>query len=315
MTYAPATIAAVGALWEAAGGLNDGIVGNTAHTYGYHLGRDRIYTIPPGLGDQDYSVRQSARDRAGLSDAASAIDLAPAAGLSIAQLRRLTRWLWDACIAGDPDTADLREVIGSEDGVTVYGWNALGVRSALVAGYGDLSHLGHTHLSWFRDAEGRDHTAILRRGLAEVGIMGPTLGFAPVGDQPAPGSTVDLLAGRDLLSPSDPRPAPEGLRFGPYAAGLTGLAVVAVGEFRRISDSAQADVDGNIPPADGSRVAVYLVNGAVNGVPFGVLAAALVADCGPLAAPAPSAPAVDEAAIRADQRAKDRAEVGTHFLP
>ena len=50
-----------------------GIVGDTAHDDGYHLGEDRIFA-PGGLGNKDYSVRHP-RDKSGLSNFASAIDI------------------------------------------------------------------------------------------------------------------------------------------------------------------------------------------------------------------------------------------------
>jgi hypothetical protein len=70
-----------------------GVVGNTAHVMGYHLGRDRIYTIPPGSSGADYSI-QTARDKAGLSDAAAAIDIKFESDYLV--LRRLSVWLQNA---------------------------------------------------------------------------------------------------------------------------------------------------------------------------------------------------------------------------
>lgn len=156
MSYAPPTLRDLGAYLTAHGVENLGIVGDTAHTYGYHLGRDRIYG-PNGRGDADYSV-QLARDKAGLTDAASAIDLGDAA----TSLRALTRWLWDQCLAGAPDTADIREVIGSADGVTVYGWSSKSP-GQLILNYGDSSHLWHTHVAWLRDSEVRDKRPLFGR--------------------------------------------------------------------------------------------------------------------------------------------------------
>jgi hypothetical protein len=123
-----------------------GIVGDMAHIGGYHCGADRVTT-------RDYSVVESGRDRAGLSNAASALDIGDFdlvhAGRRIA-LRSLSAALVAACLSGDIRTRDVREVIYSPDGVTVARWDRLGVRSS-----GDSSHLWHTHISMFRDAEGR----------------------------------------------------------------------------------------------------------------------------------------------------------------
>jgi hypothetical protein len=123
-----------------------GIVGDMAHIGGYHCGADRVTT-------RDYSVVESGRDRAGLSNAASALDIGDFdlvhAGRRIT-LRSLSTALVTACLSGDIRTRDIREVIYSPDGVTVARWDRLGVRSS-----GDSSHLWHTHVSMFRDAEGR----------------------------------------------------------------------------------------------------------------------------------------------------------------
>src|SRR3989337_3473133 len=68
--YNPASLRALGAFWTGQGGVNLGVVGDTAHAakgYSYHLGADQLAATA-------YSTK-TARDRAGLSNAASAIDL------------------------------------------------------------------------------------------------------------------------------------------------------------------------------------------------------------------------------------------------
>ena len=147
--------------WVARGGVHLGIVGSMAsHCRGYHLGRDRIYGpiacrrggVPrPGQGDADYSV-QAARDRAGLSNAASAIDLGRLGG-SLPELYRFSRWLVERCRANAPGTDAIREIIYSPDGRTVLRWDReRGHTSAPRSGEGDNSHLTHTHLSFYRDS-------------------------------------------------------------------------------------------------------------------------------------------------------------------
>lgn len=162
MTFAPATLTALGTYWTAQGGINLGIVGNQKHCRGYHLGRDRIFsncackpdgTCEPGGGYGDYSVSQSQRDKNGLTNAASAIDLGKLNG-SLPELRKFSDWLAKRCLAGHPTTNDIREVIYSPDGKRVFGFKD-GV-STLILGYGDNSHLTHTHISWYRDSEARD---------------------------------------------------------------------------------------------------------------------------------------------------------------
>jgi hypothetical protein len=121
-----------------------GIVGDAAHvsTGGYHVGRDDL-ARHRRLG-YDYSVVESARDRHP-TDAASAIDFTGASWW-----RPLTLWLVDQAGAGAPGTEDIREIIYTPDGRSVHRWDRLGRR-----GTGDSSHLYHTHVSFFRDSEGR----------------------------------------------------------------------------------------------------------------------------------------------------------------
>jgi hypothetical protein len=158
MSYAPPSIRAVAALWESKGGVPLGIVGDTRHVRGYHLGRDRIYA-PGGEGDRDYSI-QTPCDKRGLTDAASAIDLGRLYG-SLADLQRFSRWLVERCRAGAPGTDQIREVIYSPDGRLVLRWDReRGVSSAPRAGEADDTHRYHTHISFYRCFEQQDKTAI-----------------------------------------------------------------------------------------------------------------------------------------------------------
>jgi hypothetical protein len=162
MTYNPDSLKELGAYWTAQGGVNLGVVGNTAHTQGYHLGKDRIYDgSGPGIGDNDYSVK-TARDKAGLTNAASAIDLGRLDG-SLKALRMFSTWLVAEARKNAPGTSDLREIIYSPDGATVLRWDRQrGYSSAPRTGEADDSHLTHTHISWYRDAQARDHTTAFR---------------------------------------------------------------------------------------------------------------------------------------------------------
>lgn len=178
MTYAPKTISALASYWVAQGGVNLGIVGNTAHTKGYHLGKDRIYDgSGPGIGDADYSVKL-ARDRAGLTNAASALDLGRLDG-KLSELQRFSKWLVAQCKARPTEYRDIREIIYSPDGTAVKRWD----NQAKVlytggdgTGQGDWSHRTHTHISFFRDSEAR----------AKVQLFQPFFATAPVeADMPA----------------------------------------------------------------------------------------------------------------------------------
>jgi hypothetical protein len=149
MTYAPASLKAAQTYLKARTGLpwaGLGIIGDAAHDGGYHCGDDRC-------DDDDYSIDESARDRRGLTNAASALDVGNFGGL-----RKFSVWLVGECQRGAVDTLDIREVIYSPDGRTVKRWDRLGRRTS-----GDTSHRVHTHISYFRDSEHRDKTALFKR--------------------------------------------------------------------------------------------------------------------------------------------------------
>ncbi|TDC64229.1 hypothetical protein E1258_08695 [Micromonospora sp. KC207] len=143
-----------------------GIVGGASHRGGYHCGSDRVV---PG----DYSVVESTRDSAGLTLDASGLDIGTFSVTSAGRthnLRSLSLWFVQQCVAGAADTRDIREIIYSPDGKTVRRWDRLGKRST-----GDSSHLWHTHFSFFRDSTkaGRDQTPLFRRYLSEIGLISP----------------------------------------------------------------------------------------------------------------------------------------------
>lgn len=173
MSYAPATLQAARSFYittvRAAGydidPLSVGIVGDDSHAKsgtGYHLGKD-------ALKSDAYSIVESSRDRNGLTDAAAALDLG---WFSIVvhgktcNLRSFSAWLVKQCQNDEPDVRFIREVIYSLDGQTVKRWDRLGRRTT-----GDSSHLTHTHESHFRDTEGQDKTAHLRRYFTEIGFL------------------------------------------------------------------------------------------------------------------------------------------------
>lgn len=142
MSYAPQSLLDVRDYLRSRTGLSLaslGIVGDQAHTYGYHLGKDRLPT-------DDYSAR-TARDRAGLSNAASALDIG-----SFGRLRELTAHLVRWARAGR--LGDVREIIGPGSDGRAYRWDHLSGWSAVRRAAGD-SHEWHTHISFYRDAEQR----------------------------------------------------------------------------------------------------------------------------------------------------------------
>lgn len=114
--------------------LMGGILGDAAHTYGYHRGRNYV-------SSNDYSV-QLAADKQGDGEAASALDLS----WSTAQpqydvSKRLLNAKNDSRI-----TDVIRSFFGSTDGKTVIGWDYQGQYAVS----SDDSHLWHVHLSILR---------------------------------------------------------------------------------------------------------------------------------------------------------------------
>lgn len=151
MTYAPADLLAVRQYVMGHTGLDAssvGIAGDPAHASsgGYHEGNDDLANA--GRLDSDYSKRESPRDRPG-SNAASAEDIGDF-NRDGKTLRQLSLFVVAKCQAGDPRCNDIREIIYTPDGSAVRRFDRLGIRST-----GDSSHLYHTHLSFFRDSEGR----------------------------------------------------------------------------------------------------------------------------------------------------------------
>lgn len=178
MSLAPANLLTVAKYWTTHKGVNLGIVGDAAHTAGgtsYHLGRDHLL---PGA----YSAR-TARDRAGLSVYASAIDLGMLNG-TFSELRAFSKWLVDQCRHGARDTLDIREVIYSPDGQTVLRWDREnGIASQPHDGEADMTHRTHTHVSWYRDSRSRSQVGPFRRYI----------------EGPAPTHTIHIAAGATFV--------------------------------------------------------------------------------------------------------------------
>lgn len=165
MTTAPKTILDAREVWRRETSLpwvSLGIVGDAAHADGgdsYHLGADQL------RDSASYSKTESPRDSKPTNDA-SALDIgfwSKTIDGKGHNLRTFSTWLVAECAAGTADTKDIREVIYSPDGKTVKRWDRLGKRST-----GDLSHLEHTHISYFRDSAGRDKAALFERYFTEI---------------------------------------------------------------------------------------------------------------------------------------------------
>lgn len=219
MTFAPASLLALRSFLHPLTGLSAvslGIVGDTAHAAkgtSYHLGAD-------DLSATAYS-RQTARDVAGLSNAASAIDIG-----TFPRLRAMSMWLVVQARQNAPGTSDMREIIYSPDGVNVLRWDReRGYASVPKTGEADDSHRSHTHISWYRDAEKRDHVVAFRPFFVPIpdtatedivkvySVPGQTSGAWPAGTAIHPGPTgassgVTTVTRRFLLVGQDHPTAP-----------------------------------------------------------------------------------------------------------
>lgn len=174
MTYAPPTLSELGKFWVAQGGRNLGIVGDTRHQAkgtSYHLGRSQLATGA-------YSAR-TARDKRGLTDAASAIDLGLLGG-SLARLRDFSLWLLGECRRNAAGTSDIRELI-YWDPVrnAVMRWDReRGSASQPKTGEADMSHRTHTHVSYYRDSEKRPKVAVFRPYFREAPTVDQFITYA-----------------------------------------------------------------------------------------------------------------------------------------
>jgi hypothetical protein len=129
-----------------------GIVGDVAHSFGYHLARNE-------LPSTDYSV-QYALDHEGDPGSASALDVDLGPELMITVTNRLLR----AAQERDPRLAGVREFCGTTDGYNTHPFD-LATRQDGPLNSWDSSHLWHVHISFYR-AYSENYDAI--KGVASV---------------------------------------------------------------------------------------------------------------------------------------------------
>lgn len=170
-TYAPADIIAIQTLWHRALGTPAdvaAVVGRGRRCDTYHCGaRDlrRRGQAPEQIAWQ-YAVLESLRDRGGLTDAASALDLPT----PTQALRDVITRVVHLANRGDNRCRDVRAVRWSPDGRLCRRWDDLDECGPL----DDRQHLRFAHLALYRDGEGRrarrDNVGgLLADLLAEVG--------------------------------------------------------------------------------------------------------------------------------------------------
>jgi len=162
-----------------------GIVGDTNHTSGYHLGPDRIQ-------GPDASVKLP-RDVTGAHQfptAACAYDM----GMGWNASRLWLAWLVNECRTGT--FPQVREIIGSLDGVHKQYFS--GPRGFATERFTGENHVTHTHISVYRDSAATDHSPLLRRFLEPARTRGENL--------PAfPGRLMKFTEGQPRLKGDDVR--------------------------------------------------------------------------------------------------------------
>lgn len=135
--------AAIYSLWNNVHGkipraVLSGIVGDVAHSFGYHLARR-------DLSSGDYSVTL-AKDRLGSSANASALDISLPPDL----MKIITTRLLNAAKANDPRLAALREFCGTTNGTITHPYDLSDHQDGPLGSW-DASHLWHIHLSFYRE--------------------------------------------------------------------------------------------------------------------------------------------------------------------
>jgi len=153
-----------------------GIVGDSNHYNGYHLG-------PQDLPPDDYSLIQP-RDSSGalLGNYASAIDVAT----GWADSRAWFTWLVNHL----DDFPDLVEVVGSRDGETDEYWYWRPWTGWVRSFPWNGSHLTHYHLGFFRDSVFRTQTNIFTNWYNQS-VLKPPTSITTLGPKPIPVVQVD----------------------------------------------------------------------------------------------------------------------------
>lgn len=146
MAIAPQAIETLYGTVTVGGKQLGGIVGDAAHSFGYHLARNQL----PG---DDYSVVLPL-DKQGASDCASALDIS----LGPAEMIMVTKRLLAAARNHDPRLRALREFCGTTDGQHTHPYDLSNGQDGPLDSWDD-SHLWHVHLSFYR-AYANNHDAL-----------------------------------------------------------------------------------------------------------------------------------------------------------
>lgn len=147
-----------------------GIVGNVAHSFGYHLARNDL----PG---DDYSV-ELARDHGGDGSNASALDV----HFDPPHMILVTKRLLAAAKAHDPRLAGLRSFCGTTDGYNTHPYDLATGQDGPLNSW-DSSHLTHIHMSFFRD---------VANNAAALAPIADVINGVPITPKDAPMSKAEL---------------------------------------------------------------------------------------------------------------------------
>jgi len=170
-----------------------GIVGDAAHTSGYHLGPDRIHHP-----DRDYSTRLH-RDKTGAHlhpKYACAYDM----GMGWQRSRTWLAWLVDQCRKGN--FPQVREIIGSLDGHKKQCWDF--ADGFVTRAYHGNDHIDHSHISIFRDTAKADHSLLLM-GFLEPDKMPRLTQGGGHGAPTWPGRRLRFTPGTPMMTGQDVR--------------------------------------------------------------------------------------------------------------
>lgn len=280
MTFAPSDLLAfrrtVMSLTGITSASDVGIVGDGAHqhTGGYHEGMDVLETLtigydPPatehiGSSTQDYSCRL-ARDRRGLTNAASAMDIGAGwfRGGRAAWIR-FNNLFVAALHANDPALAAVRATNYSPDGTAKR-------RTDRQAGWSVVSSSDtvdtHTHVEWYRDTEGTSaRQASLNRMaiLIQQAIEGNDMSAVDNTDP----SYQDLIFNVRALLAGEPTSGGPSHVANAVRASLTAILSQAQSNGSGISELKTALAGLQLPAAgglsDGDRAAIAALTEAVN---------------------------------------------------
>jgi len=191
---------------------------------GYHNTRKANQAKWPG----NYSI-QLDLDKQGPADKSAAIDLTFSAA---SDMRKYTKRLQTAMLAGDSRLASVKEFYGTLDSKTVYGLGKKIRTSEPYTTSADSSHLWHLHVSFFRaDVENFNRLKGLYEVLTGSSAPEPAKPSVPPVEKPSGGS-------QPAPGPYYTFPLPAGFYFGPKDGGKNSVSGYYGRKFKSKTDNA-----------------------------------------------------------------------------